>query len=380
MEVKSTQLKKLLFLTVSTLFLFNCNHVNNQFLLEGKISKIESSVVFLKPAFDGSYYLYNKVIDASTVTDGKFKFKLTKTDIPQPYYLEIDGVATNKFMLGLNDLSIELDSTYPRVTPKINGLNSSFIEDINLYRHEKKKLIKWFDKSYDSVKSLALNLPHHELAMMQLRENMTKKSNRQLLHFVQNHPDSYYAFWELVSALQWNDYFPEYEKTFNSFSEKIRDSYAAKIFQKKLAEAKLRAVGGDFPIVSVKDSLLTAVKLDVKHLPNSYTLIDFWFSACQPCISQFPEYINLYNTYQNQGFEIIGISTDREKDVELWKKMTVKHQLSWPNFLDDNFDAAKRMNITKYPTNFLIDKRGKIIAKDLSTKELRDYLEKKRVH
>lgn len=373
MDFKSTQLKKILFLAVSALFLWDCNQANDKFLLEGKISNIDSSVVFLKPAYDGSYYFPSKLTDTSALIDGKFKFRLTKTEIPQPYYLEIEGITTDKFMLGLDNLSIEMDSIYPRVTPKIRGLDSGLSKEAVLYNQDITTIKQWFKKSYDSVKSLDLDSLHHELAMMQLRENFTEKSNRKLLHFVQNHPDSYYAFWELVSSLHWNDYFPEYEKTFNSFSEKIRGSYAAKVFQRKISEAKMRAVGGLFPVVSVKDSLLQEVKLDIKKRNNAYTLIDFWFSGCQPCIAQFPEYANLYKTYRGEGFEIISISTDSEKNVDFWKKTIVKHHLSWVNFID-NYDAAIQMNITKYPTNFLIDPMGKIVAKDLSLLELKAFL------
>jgi thiol-disulfide isomerase/thioredoxin len=278
-------------------------------------------------------------------------------------------------MLEAGKLSLTIDSLFPRVKPKIKGFSNPLHTDSLEFNQKTRRIIQWFNKSYDSIKSLGLENLEIELAMMQLRENFTEKDNRQLLHFVQTHPDSYYAFWKLVSALQWNDYFPEYEETLNRFSEKIRDSYAAKVFQRKISEAKMRTVGGLFPVVYVKDSLSQEVTLDVKKRGKIYTLIDFWFSSCQPCIAQFPEYVNLYNTYRGGGFEIISISTDHEKNESLWKSMIRKHHLRWPNYIDYKFDASARMNITKYPTNFLMDETGKIIAKDLSLKELKTMLE-----
>ncbi len=359
-----------------SLFFWKCDLAQDDFLLKGKISNLKRANVVLKPVYNEIYYLPKTQTDSTELIDEKFQFQLQNFEIPQPYYLEIDGIPTDKFILETGKLSLTIDSLYPRVKPEIKGLTHNLHMDSLLYSQKTKLLNQWFNKSYDSIKSLGLDNLDFESAMMQLRENMTKKSNRQLLHFVQNHPNSYYAFWELVSALQWNDYFPEYEQTLSEFSLKIKKSYAVSMFEKKLLEAKKRSVGNLFPVVSVRDSLSQEIKIDFKNKkPNRYTLIDFWFSGCQPCIAQFPEYTILYKTYHSSGFEIISISTDQNEYVDLWKSMIRKHHLRWPNYIDHNFDATARMNITKYPTNFLIDSTAKIIAKDLSLRELKTLLE-----
>ena len=45
---------------------------------------------------------------------------------------------------------------------------------------------------------------------------------------------------------------------------------------------------------------------------NKYTLIDFWASWCAPCRKELPNVKRCYEKYKNKGFEILGVSLDKE--------------------------------------------------------------------
>ncbi len=109
-------------------------------------------------------------------------------------------------------------------------------------------------------------------------------------------------------------------------------------------------------------------------LKKKYTLIDFWYSNCSPCIGQFADLKTIYEKYKGQGFEIIGISADKVKDKQNWQNIINKHQLIWPQYWDINGQETSKLSINTFPTNFLLDSEGKIIKKNIRPVELAEFL------
>jgi thiol-disulfide isomerase/thioredoxin len=110
---------------------------------------------------------------------------------------------------------------------------------------------------------------------------------------------------------------------------------------------------------------------------NKFTLIDFWYSHCQPCLQQLPDLKKLYTSYNANGFSIIGVSVDKKEHEADWQNVIQQFNLSWPQYIDLAGKEAINLGIDSYPTNFLVDDKGVIIKKDISTEELRDFLKNK---
>jgi alkyl hydroperoxide reductase subunit AhpC len=83
---------------------------------------------------------------------------------------------------------------------------------------------------------------------------------------------------------------------------------------------------------------------------------------------------NLYNQFSNKGFEIVGISIDKDINKKKWEDIIFNEKLIWQQYWDMNGKDAHRLSIYVYPSNFLIDSTGKIIAKDISMEELEEHL------
>ena len=90
---------------------------------------------------------------------------------------------------------------------------------------------------------------------------------------------------------------------------------------------------------------------------------------------KIPYYKELYEKYKDKNFSIISISTDRTQDIENWKKVIAKNNITWQNLLDENGNISKKYSINKFPTNFLLDSEGKIIKRDIPQEELEKFLE-----
>ncbi|WP_082794000.1 peroxiredoxin family protein [Roseivirga seohaensis] len=108
--------------------------------------------------------------------------------------------------------------------------------------------------------------------------------------------------------------------------------------------------------------------IQLSELKGKYTLIEFWASWCGPCRAFNPELVELYN---DQGFEILGVSLDSNK--EKWEKAIEKDGLTWPNVSDlkgDNNEAAMIYGVRDIPDNFLIDENGIIIDRFIRGEKL----------
>jgi len=143
----------------------------------------------------------------------------------------------------------------------------------------------------------------------------------------------------------------------------------------KLVRMKAVAIGQkytDFGLATPEGEML---KISDVHNGN-VLLIDFWAAWCGPCRQANPELVEIYNDYHDQGFEIIGVSLDR--DSASWVKAIADDKLSWPQISDLkywNSEGAELYGVPAIPHAVLIDREGIITAKKLHGQELRDAIE-----
>ena len=140
------------------------------------------------------------------------------------------------------------------------------------------------------------------------------------------------------------------------------------VFGKQIKEAvdidALTSIGKPAPDFAQPDT--TGKIIDLKNLRGKYVLVDFWASWCGPCRKENPNVLAAYDKYHNKGFDIISISLDKNKNS--WIKAIQADGLSWMHVSDlkgwKNAAAAK-YGVKLIPQNFLLDKDGKIIARNL---------------
>jgi peroxiredoxin len=116
------------------------------------------------------------------------------------------------------------------------------------------------------------------------------------------------------------------------------------------------------------------VKLSDKW-KKGYLLIDFWAAWCAPCRRENPNVVAVYNKYKDKGFDIIGVSLDHNK--ESWKKAIEQDQLTWTHVSDLKFwdsEVAQLYGVRAIPSNYLIDKDGIIVAKNLRGEDLDKWI------
>ena len=93
-------------------------------------------------------------------------------------------------------------------------------------------------------------------------------------------------------------------------------------------------------------------------------LVDFWATWCKPCLETMPKLQKLYSTYSDNGFEILGVSIDEDKDrMKKITKMVDKMDISYPIFLDaKQIPAWHQFKVKVIPAMYLLDVESQIVA------------------
>ncbi|MFV0587833.1 TlpA family protein disulfide reductase [Bacteroides reticulotermitis] len=110
-----------------------------------------------------------------------------------------------------------------------------------------------------------------------------------------------------------------------------------------------------------------------ESLKGKYVLLDFWAIWCGPCLQEMPHLKELYDKVDRSKIEFIGIVGDSQP-AQLTQMMD-KYAITWPQILSDDANGIKeKFGIKSYPTTFLLDEQGVIIAKNMWGEELEKML------
>jgi thiol-disulfide isomerase/thioredoxin len=118
---------------------------------------------------------------------------------------------------------------------------------------------------------------------------------------------------------------------------------------------------------------MTGKPLSIANYKGKVVLLDFWATWCPPCRAELPNVLKTYKEYHAQGFEIIGISLDRDQDREKLTSFLEEKNMTWPQFFDGNYwknKLAVKYGVNSIPATYLLDGQGTIIGKDLRGEEL----------
>ena len=129
-------------------------------------------------------------------------------------------------------------------------------------------------------------------------------------------------------------------------------------------------LGQDAPDIALPTPDGSIVRLSSQK--GKYVLLDFWASWSASCRTENINLLDIYDEYHDRGFEIFQVSIDQSKAS--WERAINEDGLPWINVNDPkswDSEAVQNYGVETIPANFLIDREGSIITKNLK----RDVLE-----
>jgi len=93
---------------------------------------------------------------------------------------------------------------------------------------------------------------------------------------------------------------------------------------------------------------------------GKYVLLDFWGSWCAPCIDALPKLADAYERFGGEQFELVGFAYESKES--LTNALKRHEEITWPQILDDAGDYSTQFAVRSYPTYYLIDPEGIVVA------------------
>ncbi|MET6999914.1 peroxiredoxin family protein [Chitinophaga defluvii] len=325
---------------------------------QGDDGRITLDTIHLKP--DGTYsvkldatrpqfYILNEFEwDRLTVWANKDDLRIdfrgedtAKIKIKNPPYVFIEGSQENNF---LNDINFMNYRNY-QATIAISQLQykASKANDTALARQLGEHMMWLYDDMDQRVK-LAIRMNQHSPVVLYGLDFISPRKDKV---FIQEQVD------RLAKKYPW----------FKEVQEKKASMAKAE------AIAKKTAIGA--PAMEFTQNDVNGKPIKLSDYKGKYVLVDFWASWCGPCRAENPNVLENYEKYHDKGFEILGVSLDDKK--ENWVKAIKDDGLTWQHVSDLKGwknEVAKQYNIRAVPSNFLLDKEGKIIAVNLRAEDL----------
>lgn len=373
----------LIFLGIIVL-LYSCNNSNNGYSISGKVNGANGKVIYLSSS--------NKTDSAKIESDNTFKFEgiITEPDFFNLYFDKLNPILL--FVDSVDEIIVETDTanfaskytltgskTSEQIRELQQKLNASFLKIQSMYEE---KVAKADSASMDSMRTIFTN-----------ESNAIVQNHRQeVFDFIKKNPSSFAClpaiyqsfdsrnpvfsyemdapYYHLIdSAMMANSPNSKHTKEYHSQIVEYKQQFA----QQQIQDNKI-PVGMEAPDFEVPSPEGNMIKLS--SFRGDYVLLDFWASWCSPCRQENPAVLQAFNQFQKKGFRIFQVSLDKDKNE--WTKAIQNDNLwQWKHGSDLqywNCVPAKLYGVQSIPSNFLIDPKGKIVAKNLRGQQLIDAL------
>ena len=381
-------MKNLWLTAVVLLIVQACGSNTNEFTIDGNLSNAGGEKIYLvELTTDGT----NKIDSASVGDDGQFSFT-GYTNVARFFLVQTTPRNSVTLVVEPGD-EIELSGNIDNLGKEYQVEGSEGSREIMKLRQRLEKTIASLDslgriyqdnKDSEDMQDLRGRLNEASRKIVDQQKNYTKAFIDRNISSLSSLMALYQQIGPRTYVLNPREDFKYFEKVDSALMAKYPNSEPVKSLHGQVQEIRNRlkedeasnarlALGNKAPEIALPNQQGDTIELS--ELRGKYVLLDFWASWCKPCRVENPNLVKAYKRYSDQDFEIYQVSLDRQR--ESWINAIEKDNLDWYHVSDLkywNSAAAQKYNIRSIPANFLLNKQGEIIDKNLRGDDLQAKL------
>lgn len=375
MITKLNWMNRLLLLIFSFFLMSSCSQGKNQdkdnngnLTVSGTVKNPQDGAILLQELQNNEMV----TIDSVELTNkNDFQFAVAVSE-PGFYRLNFYGNQYVNFILNDEDVEITADGQSAEGVAEVKGSrDTDHFYSVNAIMQDFQKEVQALELEFQQA-----SMEGDEAKVDSLRKEYVKldeKKSEKVKEAIDNMEDNSLSALYAVNFLDPEKDFPFFDKLAQKVEKGMPNSKYAQQYVASVSGMRTLAIGQMAPDIALPTPEGDTVALS--SLRGKYVLIDFWAAWCRPCRIENPNVVRMYHKYNDKGFEVFGVSLDRNKKD--WVEAIKADGLVWTQVSDlqyFNSAAARLYNIQAIPATYLIDPEGKIIAKNLRGSSLEEKL------
>ncbi len=371
MLVKSKTMIKLLSISLAALSIQSFAQ-NFNFSVNGTLKNVkENSYIYVHHKWDNVNYT-----DSVKVKAGKFVYN-SKSEEPNMYWLTLsNNINEQPNLIFFSDAGKTTITAHKDSLPLAKVVGGSTQKDYNEYN----AMMQSFGPRQQQIvndynEAKAKNDGNTMTAKYAEYQAVEKEVKASLENFIKIHSKSAVSGYAIYFSNQnSNATMEELEHIVGLLDKSVLNTKYGKLAQEKLTQLRGTTIG--YTAANFAQADPNGKMVNLTDFKGKYVLVDFWASWCGPCRGENPNVVMAYNKYKDKGFTVLGVSFDQNKDK--WLQAIKADNLTWTQISDLKGwgnEAGKLYGITSIPQNLLLDKEGKIVAKNLRGADLEAKLE-----
>ena len=364
-------MRKLLSIAACGLLAAACSNTPSYHITGSAPEELNGQTLYLRTLDDDAQF--QKTVDSTTVMNGKFEFKGV-AEKPLLARIETNNRQQRPVSLILEkgDINVTLGEQVELGGTQSNDSLQVFYGFVARQQQKQADLVSRY-RNAEADKTLT---PEMAQEIMASYDSISWINRRFDSVFVANNTNNLAGLFILSNSLPEMS-MEEVEGFLANATPEFKDSPLMQKVDNYIAAQRRSAIGAEYTNLTMQSLDGQTISLSDFVGKDKYVLVDFWASWCGPCRREMPNLVEAYKKYADKGFEIVGVSFDDNK--EAWAKGVEELGITWPQMSDLKgwkCLAGEVYGIRSIPSTLLIDKEGKIVAKNLRGNELEETLAK----